>query len=204
MDDAQPAEPKATHPVVSFTVLPTQGDVIRNAMAASRGSTSTVAVGTFAATVGVVTLVLATDLPLAWAPPLVFGLAMLTGTFTVPFVWWTIRRRRDLILAPMEVTADAEGVELTSAVASGRQAWSIFRRARELPSAFLFETGTSLAMSIPTSGAPPAELEAFRVLLADVGLLRSTDGGDLRQTLIGTAIGLVAAIVALAVPYLVN
>lgn len=204
MDEAQSAEPEAAPEAVSFTVRPTQGDVIRNAMATSRASTSTVAVGTFSATVGLVSIVLTTDLHLAWAPPLVFGLALLTGAYAVPFVWWTIRRRRDLMLVAIDVLADSEGVELASAVASGRQSWSMFRRARELPSAFLFETGTSLSMAVPTNGASTADLEAFRALLVDLGLLRPSDGAELRRTLVGTAIGLIAAIVALGLPLLLG
>ena len=135
---------------------------------------------------------------------IVLGLVLLTGIVVFPFLWWSIRTRRDLILAPVEVVADSAGLAMTSAQSSGRHDWSVFRRARETDQAIILETGTHLVFMLPKRGATDADLQAFRRLLVEVGLLRDDDRGWASATVKGVAIGLLAAVIAIAVPFLLS
>lgn len=187
---------------VSFTVTPTTADLMSNAMTTTRSSTSAIAVGTFLLAIGVVALALGVRDLMAVAFPLVLGTAFLTGAFILPFMWWSIRQRRDLILAPMEVTADQHALALTAAVGSSRTEWSAFRRARELPLAFLLETGTPAAVLIMKRGASDRDLAALRDLLARVGLLQPGDSSNTRRMALAAAFGLLAAAATIMIPRL--
>jgi hypothetical protein len=99
------------------------------------------------------------------------GLSFLTGFFVVPFVWWSVRQRRDLLLAPVTVELDADGVTTTHSAATAHQAWSVYKRARETPSTFILETGVSSAAVLLKRAMGPTDVDVVRGLLTRAGLL---------------------------------
>ena len=178
---------------VVFTAHPTTGDLLANAMAFTRRSAVAQTLGSFAVVTSIVGFVLLGE-PVVLLM-LLFGLSFLTGAFSVPFVWWAIRRRRDLVLAPVEVDADAEGLSLTASYATSRQSWSVYRRVRETERAFVMDTGAGPGAIITKRSVAPADLEAFRALLLRVGLLRVTRGArDLVRPIFWISLGAVAAL----------
>jgi len=176
------------HDVVRFTTRPTTGDILWNAAALLRRSAVGLVVGTFTTAASLILIALG-DLPSAIM--LAFGLALLSGTFAVPFVWWSIRQRRDLILAPVEVVADRDGISLASTVANAHQNWSFYRRARETSRAFLLNTGAGGVVPITKRGMDEAEVAAFRGMLQRVGLLAPLSLSERLRPLLWVAVGLV-------------
>jgi len=173
---------------VAFTARPSAADITANAVAYLRRSGLVLMFGAFATLSSILGLVLVGD-----AMSLIFlllGLSFLSGLFAVPFVWWSIRRRRDLLLAPFEVVADAEGIAMTASYGSSRHAWSVYRRIRETDRAFLLDAGTGAGAIITKRGVPDVDVAAFRALLIRVGVL-STPGGLRRflRPLVWLAIG---------------
>jgi prepilin signal peptidase PulO-like enzyme (type II secretory pathway) len=107
------------------------------------------------------------------------GLTFLSGAFVVPFVWFSIRRRRELVLAPLDVDADRTGITLATPIATTRHAWSVYRRAREIPDGFLLDTGIGANVMVAKRGAAESDVDAFRTLLREVNLLRPSSMGML-------------------------
>lgn len=105
-----------------------------------------------------------------------FGLSLASGLFVVPFVWLTVHRRADLLLAEVDFMADATGLTHTTAVSTTRQAWSVYRRVRETGDAFLLDQGTGRTVPILKRGAEPAQIVALRALFDTAGLRRSQPG----------------------------
>ncbi len=106
----------------------------------------------------------------------VFGLLLASGLFAVPFVWLTVRRRADLLLADVDFVADATGLTHTTAVSTTRQVWSVYRRVRETGDAFLLDQGTGRTVFILKRGADPAQLVALRALFDAPGVRRGRSG----------------------------
>lgn len=164
---------------IRFTSKPTMSDLIWNAADVVRNSVTGLALGAFITTTAGATLVLSglAGLPslatLPTLPLLLLGVSFMTGLFVAPFVWWSVRQRRDLALAPVEVEADDSGIALASSQASSRQDWSVYRRARETRRAFMLDTGT-MAIILTKQGVDQADLERFRSLLQSKGLLATT------------------------------
>jgi len=184
---------------VTFTARPTAGDIIANAVTYVRRSGLVLALGAFTTVSSALGLVLAGD-PISLIF-LLLGLSFLSGWFVVPIVWWSIRLRRDLVLAPFEVEADDAGIAMTASYGSSRHAWSVYRRVRETDRAFTLDIGTGASSLITKRGVPDAELAAFRALLIRVGVLSERAG--LRRfirPILWVAVGSVAAVALLLGP----
>lgn len=181
---AEPAEQPVT-----FTAQPTASDYVSTSAALLRVSTGSQVLGGAMLGLGTVGLIGLTD-PFSLMP-IAFGLALITGAFAIPFVWYGIRRRRDLLLAPLHVSADREGISITGPTSTTRQQWSTYRRVREIPTAFLLDTGTGANLMIAKRGPDPEVIERFRSLIADVGLLRGVASAEVRAAwiLVGVGIG---------------
>jgi ADP-ribose pyrophosphatase len=135
----------------------------------TRHSRGTQVFGLVMIALGIVPLVLGVTDVLGWLPPVVLGLSFLTGLFTVPFAWFAVRRRRDLVEQPIKLVADATGISQTTPFAQGHLAWPTFARVREIGNWFFLDTGTGASQIIPKRVLSPEELATFRKLIADAG-----------------------------------
>jgi YcxB-like protein len=179
---------------ITFVSRPTMADVIGSAVVLTRWSLFSSAAGTFACVNALFAIVVTGDrLSILF---LLLGLSFLTGVFIVPFAWWALHQRRDLVLAEVEVLADDAGITLTTAASTGRHDWSVFRQVRETSGAFVLDTGAGAAVLIVKRGADAASIEGLRRLLIAAGKV-PPDGRrrDLRRTVFGVAIGLAATAV---------
>jgi ADP-ribose pyrophosphatase len=143
----------------------------------TRHSRGTQVFGLVMIALGVVPIALGVPDVLAWLPPIVLGLSFLTGLFTVPFAWFAVRRRRDIVEQPIQMVADAAGITQTTPFGQGHLAWPIFARVREIGTWFFLDTGTGASQIIPKRALSPEELAIFRKLIADAGF-----GMDGRRT----------------------
>lgn len=177
MTDANAATADAP---LRFTTTPTTSDMVWNAASLMQRSRFAMVVGGFNTTLAALGLVRGDVVSVIL---LLLGLSFLTGLFVAPFVWWAIRQRRELVLAPVTFTADVGGLDIESSVSHGRQDWSVYRRANETDRAFVLDTGIGAAVVITKRGLAPASIHALRALLARVGLGRTTPDplGSLRQ-----------------------
>jgi hypothetical protein len=104
-------------------------------------------------------------------PILVVGLSFLTGVYCLPFIWWAIRRRSDLLLTRHDLTADATGIRVATATTTTQQTWPTFRRVRELTNVFTLDYGTGANGMVPKRALDAPTAERFRRLVRSVGLL---------------------------------
>jgi hypothetical protein len=167
MDAPREAEPPAAEEI-RFTSRPTAADVLWNASSLMRGSAFSLTIGTFVTVTAAVAFVLGDLFSLVF---LLLGLSFLTGTFAAPFILWSIWRRRDLVLAEMEVRADDGRIAYRTAISATTQAWSVYRRARETSRAFLLDTGAGVAVLLSKRGMSPVDVAGLRAILTRNGLL---------------------------------
>jgi hypothetical protein len=184
---------------ITFVSRPSAGDYLWNAAAVMRSSAVTTAIGTFGTATAAPAIVLLGDIASIFL--LLGGLSFLTGVFVVPFMWWSIHQRRDLVLAPVQVVADEAGISFTTATTTARHDWSVFRRVRERPGAFLFDTGVNVALLIATRDVADRDVRRLRSLLVATGTLRpQASGTDRLRLLVGVAVGLGAAALSIFGP----
>jgi ADP-ribose pyrophosphatase len=115
-------------------------------------------------------------------PGLVGGAAILTGSFLVPFVWWQIRKRPELLQMPNVLSADHTGVSYRSPFVSGEYRWGAFRRVREMQGFFFLDTGAGANIIVPVRAFSPQQLSSFRRLLVEVGFTRDGHPVERRPT----------------------
>ena len=124
------------------------------------------------------------------------GLSFLTGVFVVPFVWWSVRQRRDLLLATTSCEVDDDGISMTSSASTTRMSWSVFRRARETNRVFVLDTGAGAAIILLKRAMGPEVTDAVRGVLTRHGLLSDSTGLARRlRPLLWYAVGLGVAAV---------
>jgi hypothetical protein len=189
-------------PVIRFRTEPTAADVVWNAAGLVRRSRITLLLGGFNVALGLVMVVREDLIGLAFV---VLGLTFLTGLFAAPFVWFSIRQRRELVLAPADFEVSPERLVIRTAIASSDQDWSVYRHADETDRAFVLHTGIGAAVLVIKRGIPDQALSDFRVLLARLGLMRGSPGvaGTLRRA--GWAVlGAVAALAIVFGPLLIG
>jgi YcxB-like protein len=177
------------------------GDILVNATALVRGSGATLALGTFMTATGIVGLALGDRLGSALV--LVFGVLFLSGLLLVPFVWWSIRQRRELVLAPITIEADTEGLTVSASFATSKQSWTMYRRARETSRGFLLDIGTGASVMIAKRGIAGADILAFRELLRRAGLLTTASLARRLRPLVWIAVGLLATVAVFQGPRLI-
>jgi ADP-ribose pyrophosphatase len=133
-----------------------------------RHSRFTQVLGTLFVALGVIPFVLGSDI-FAWLPPIIFGLALMSGLFIVPIAWFLLRRRRELVEAQTSIVIDSSGVTQSNPFGQSHVGWQLFSRIRELGDWFFLDTGTGANFYIPKRAFTPADLAAFRKLIADAG-----------------------------------
>jgi ADP-ribose pyrophosphatase len=124
--------------------------------------------GLFAMALGLLNLAIRGDI-LAVLFPIVFGLSTLTGLFVVPFGWLSLRRRRELIEEPVDMTVDATGITRTTPTNQSHVGWEVYVRVREVGDWFFLDTGAGANFPVPKRAFPPEDLAAFRKLVAAAG-----------------------------------
>jgi hypothetical protein len=122
------------------------------------------------------------------------ALSFLSGFVVAPIVWWSIHRRPDLVLAPIDVEADTDGLTRISSQATRRDTWSAYRRVRETSRGFLLDSGVGPVEQITKRGVGREDIEAFRALLGAVGLLKPATMLDRLRPLLWVALGLAVAV----------
>jgi hypothetical protein len=100
-----------------------------------------------------------------------FGIALITGWHTVPFCWYSTRRRPDLFNADMTFEMDDSGLHMRTAMYDSRIAWPYVRRARDLGRFLFFDGGTGGNLFVPARALDQASMVTVRRTLAERGLL---------------------------------
>jgi hypothetical protein len=185
------AETPAAPPPVRFVQQQTVRELVWQSAALLRRSALMLALGTFVTVTAAIPLILG---DLSGVIGVLLGLSFLTGLFVVPFVWWTVRQRRDLVLGPVTVEIDGDGVTMTQSAATSHQAWSLYKRARETPSAFILDTGVGASAVLLKRAMAPADVDVVRGLLTRAGLIGAPPSILRRlRPLVWIGLGLVAA-----------
>jgi len=179
---------------VTITFAPTIAELINASAALSRTGMFVNAFGGYTAAFAVYALVNGAPIPLL-LPPVIFATACLTGYFTAPFIWFVAVRRRDLVLAPTTLTFDADGIQARTPTASGRQAWSVYRSARDIGSAVALDIGPGIASLIPKARLRPDEQAALDRVLREHGLVRPTTALEAMKPFLAIGLGAVVALV---------
>lgn len=154
-------------PPVSLRFRPTILDFVRISSTITRHSPTSMAMGAFILGAGTISFAKGDVPSLALA---LLGASMVSGTFSAPFVWFGIRRRRELFVVDTAVTADAHGIETTIPLASAKREWAVFRRSRETSDAFLLDPGTGGTVFVLKRGSTREDIDSFRRLLVSVAL----------------------------------
>jgi ADP-ribose pyrophosphatase len=145
----------------------------------TRHSRGLQAFGSVITVIGVLAFFIGAD-TLTWLPPVVFGLAVLSGLFMVPFAWIGLRRRRELVEEPMTVIADASGITTSASYGQSHVGWQLYTRVREVGDWFFLDTGAGANHLIPKRAFSAADLALFRRLIAEAGF--GIDGRRKRPT----------------------
>lgn len=176
---------------IEVTFRMTRGDLTNATIQLQRRSAFGSAVGAWATTLSLLTILLTGDWTSLWF--LAFGLALLTGVYCLPFIWLSIRRRPDLLLSEQRVRVTDDGVEMSTPLTSGQIAWDAFRRVREVPGTFLLDFGTGASALIPTRMLDEVSRRAIRDLAAAKGKLDRSSGWE--AAIKGFVVGAAAAVV---------
>ena len=137
-------------------------------MAASRASTGMAAFGALFLVVGLADAVL---LGQVWLLLLaVLGVVVLTGLFSVPLAWLSLRRLPDHGAAEWETEISSAGISEHSEGVAFEAAWTFVREVRETRPAFLVATTSSGAFFLPRRAFTTADETAFRGLLDQTGI----------------------------------
>jgi hypothetical protein len=187
---------------IDVVARPTAGDYLSNSMALTRSSMFATALGTFGTVTGFLALAVAGDA--FGLIPLIGGLAFVTGLFSVPFVWWAIRQRRDLVLAPVHVIADDDGITWETDAFTTRHDWKVFRKVREMRGGFLLDTGANVAMLLSKRGIDDGDIERLRALFIAKDVMPERSGTEWLRPLLGGALGVIAALSAIWLPVLLG
>ena len=134
-------------------------------------------VGILSTSVGVVALVIGLGLqdPISFVMnallPIVFGVALVTGWYCVPFSWYAIRKRPELFDAEMTFEADDSGLRFRTTMYDTRIAWPYVRRVRDLGRFLFFDNGAGGSLFVPERALDAESMATLRRILGARGLL---------------------------------
>lgn len=183
--DGAPPDPTA----IRFVAQPTMGDLVWHQAELMRRAALVIVFGTFVTVTSAIALALG---DLTSIIGLLLGLSFLSGLFGVPFVWWAIHQRRDLLLAPVSFEIDDEGISMSTSRSTSRSAWSVFRRARETRRAFVLDTGAGAAAMVLKRAMGADVVDSVRARLQRLGLLREPTLARRLRPLVWVGVGLLA------------
>lgn len=191
-DVAISQSPDAAERSIEVSYQLTAADYRSATIELSRQSVPMVAIGAYAMSASALALL---NGDLSGVFFLAFGASLVTGLYCVPFTWWAIRKRADLLLSRQDLTIDASGIRVTTALTTAHQAWPTFRRVRELTDVFTLDYGTGTNALLPKRAVDPETAERFRDVIRKFTRLE-TPG---RWTNVGRGVGLGALVAVLNV-----
>ena len=169
-DVSEPATSRTFGPSVEVRYRLTPGRWLAATAALGRRSRSNRIVGLLAL-VGALGYAFLLDGPLVAALLAIAGVAILSGWFSAPFVWFSARRRPDLFDAPVRFRADRRGVEVVAPHGTGRSDWAVYRRIRRGGGFLLFETGAGSATFVPEDAFDQDSIRVLELLALEHGML---------------------------------
>jgi YcxB-like protein len=184
-----------TGPSVSVEYTLTSGDVWGAAIAASRYSTSTNAIGAFLLFTGTLTVILTGDLFSVGIA--VFGLLLLSGVLPAVLMNFAIRRRPDLMRRPITVTASPSGIRTETPSTSSVVTWGTYKRVRPLARTYLLEVGTGPIALIPARAFSTEQRASFELLADRADVLDRSSA--IRPLGVGVGIGLLGLVIVFAI-----
>lgn len=192
--DATETRPADGETSLTMHYTPTLSELIKANAALGRAGVVVNGFGGYAAMWTAIGLMAGAPLPVL-LPTTIFAIAGLTGYYCAPVLWYAVWRRRDLVITPVTVTLDSDGVEARTASASGRQAWSFYRRARDLGDSVALEAGASIAMLLLTRGLPAADRSRLTRMLREHGLIRPSTLFERARPFVAIGIGAIVALI---------
>jgi ADP-ribose pyrophosphatase len=175
---AWPAGP-AGGPVVEVDYRMTMAQWLRATAALGRRSRSSLVFGVVAL-LGAFGYAFLLDGPLLALLLTIAGVALITGWFSAPFIWFYARRRPDLFDAPIRFRADRRGIEVVAPFGSGRNDWPVFRQIRRSGGFLFFGSGAGAEVYVPLSAFDDDDLRVLELLAAEHGL--TLDGARIDPT----------------------
>jgi hypothetical protein len=134
-----------------------------------------------------------------WIPFLLTGLALGTGIILLPFTWSTYLAVPELMEEKVE--ADPSGMRIHVLGRIVEHPWTVYRNATETNRLFLLRSRIVPSQIFTKRGLPAADIDAFRAILDEVGLLAVPLAAQRRKAWIGFAVG---AALAIGLPLLFN
>ncbi|MGZ9276967.1 MAG: NUDIX domain-containing protein [Candidatus Limnocylindrales bacterium] len=147
----------------------TTREIVGANTAAMRRSIGTRLLGLIISALGLFAVLTVGDLLSVWM--VVLGILFVTGWFAAPIAWYQARKRPDLVMAEVTLTADDRGIHFGSPLQNGLTAWETFRRVHESSGFFFLDTTSGLNMVVPRRVFSALDLATFYRLLERHGLL---------------------------------
>ena len=142
-------------------------EYLSHAPALNRGTRFSIAFGAMALILAVISL----PDPVPVAIELGLAIALLSGYYSVPFTWLTLRSKREQVEEPVDVVADDVGLHFHHSLAVIDAPWEGITRIRETDDYFYLMAPYPQAYIFPKRAFDPAQLEAFRLLATSKGKL---------------------------------
>jgi ADP-ribose pyrophosphatase len=166
-------------PAVEVDYRLTMGQWLRATAALGRRSRSNLVFGVIAL-LGAIGYAFLLDGPILAIVLAIAGVALLTGWFSAPFVWFYARRRPDLFDATVRFRADRAGIEVIAPFGSGRNAWPVYRQVRRSGGFLFFGSGAGADVFVPLDAFGEDDLRLLGLLAAEHGL--TLDGATVDPT----------------------
>ena len=127
-----------------------------------------------------------------WVPFLITGLAVGTGIILLPFTWSTYVAVPELMREKVE--ADPSGMRIHVMDRIVEHPFTVYRSATETNRLFILRSRVVPTQVFTKRGIPTEDVDEFRAILREVGLLTQTADQQRRKALIGFVVGTVLAV----------
>jgi hypothetical protein len=154
---------------VRFVSRPAFGDLVRTTLDQTVRSLGAQAIHGFGWGVAAFGLLVGAPADI-WAPPALLAVVFGSGVMSVLFQWWVYGRHPERLVET--VTADEHGLVIEAPNSQVRQAWSVYREARETRDVFMLTSVRTMSQVFGKRGVSDAALEVFRGFLRGAGILR--------------------------------
>lgn len=136
--------------------------------------------------------ILAAAPPDLWVPFLIIGIFVGTGFLLLPFSWWTYLAVPELMQETVE--ADPSGMRIHVMNRIVVHPWTVYRTAIETNRLFVLRSRIVPSQIFTKRGLEQVQVDAFRAILDEVGLLGATAEEQRRKAWIGFVVGAVIAV----------